>query len=105
MSAQGGQQPASQSATRVFEVPTVGQLEDGSLVIDLSEAETWAHRMLGVLQEIGGTLTITAERQRAGERGGQPLGLTTGIVARWTAFAPFVDPAPEPEPGAGEGAE
>lgn len=79
----------SGQATRVFEIPTAAQLEDGSLVVDTSELETWLARMVGVLQEVGGQLTVAADRRQVGELGSEPIALTVGVTAQWRSFSPL----------------
>lgn len=90
----------SKPVSRAFVVPTSAPLEDGRLVVVPDEAEEWIGRMLTVLLTVGGTLTIETERSRVGGLGDEPIAVTTGLLARWTARAPLVELA---EPGPGEG--
>lgn len=87
--------------TRAFIIPTATELDDGRLIVRSDEAEAWFERMCGVLLTVGGTLSVQTEREKVGEMGGEPIAVTTYLVARWSGKAPMIDPeAGEPAPPA-----
>lgn len=62
----------------------------------LADAINEAGRQIGSLDRLGGTLIVTALRQRTGEFiGPEPEYLTVGFVFTWDSYAPGIE-LPEP---------
>jgi hypothetical protein len=95
---------ANLPSERIFYVETAGLTPEGELVPIPGAAEDFLKKMAGVLELVGGTFVISAERNRVFELEGMgEVHITYGLVGRWQSFAPKRREAPSaPEPEAAD---
>jgi hypothetical protein len=74
----------------------MGQSSNRIIVVDAVDQEgepipgaidEFMRRMGAVLQEVGGTLVVEAQRVKVAELGGEPIGMTVQVVAKWDSYS------------------
>lgn len=84
---------STQPDPRIFDVPLYEPVHDAEGEVVGHErvpdaAEDFMRKMANVLELVGGTFTVQAERAPIGMLEGAPVFATIALVGRWRAFAP-----------------
>jgi hypothetical protein len=75
---------------RAIDIPVAVQTDDGEIILTPDELYAALERWGPVLVEVGGTLTLTAERVQVGELAGEPVAVTSRVVGRWQARSSLI---------------
>ncbi len=84
-------------SNRVFDIPCAAQTDEGEVIVTPDELYAFLERIGPVLVEIGGRITLEAQRVQVGELAGEPIAVTERVVGRWVAQSPLTRAEREPE--------